>query len=203
METKVPKISVVIPIHNMANGAFFLWRAVNSIMNQSFKDYEIVIVREGEMAPNTNAGIKKATGEIVKILYLDDYLAHPDSLKDIVGAFSTETQWVVTGCLHQRTDGEVESPHYPTWNDELHTGKNSIGSPSVLSFRNKGHLLFDETLTWLLDCDLYKRYYDQYGPPTILNDLNVVIGTGDHQSTYLISNERKTQEHEYLIKKHS
>ncbi len=48
----------------MLNGEFFLWRAVNSVMEQTFKDYEIVIVREGTMPVNTNAGIKKATGRV-------------------------------------------------------------------------------------------------------------------------------------------
>ena len=186
----------------MEDGNHFLWRLIQSIMAQTFKDYEIIITQEGSMPLNSNAGIKKARGEIIKILYLDDYLAHKDALKEIVDAFSPETQWLVTGCLHQFTGGPQEDPHYPQWNDELYTGKNSIGSPSVLSFRNEGHLLFDESLTWLLDCDLYKRYYDQYGPPTILNDLSVVIGTGEHQSTYLISNERKAQEYEYLINKY-
>ena len=199
-----PAVSIVVPIHaTMEHGDYFLWRLIQSVMSQTFKDYEIIITQDGSMPVNSNAGIKKARGEIIKILYLDDYLAHPDSLKNIVDAFSPKTQWLVTGCLHQKNEGDPEGPHYPQWNDELYTGKNSIGSPSVLSFRNEAHLLFDESLTWLLDCDLYKRYYDQYGPPTILDDLNVVIGTGKHQSTYLISNERKSKEYEYLIKKYT
>ncbi len=51
-------ISIILPIHDMKNGAYFLWRAVNSIMSQTYKDYEIIITKEGRMAENTNAGIK-------------------------------------------------------------------------------------------------------------------------------------------------
>ena len=67
-------ISIVIPYHDMHNGAFFLKRAIDSIMIQNYKDYEIILVKEGRMAENTNAGIKKAKGNIIKILFMDDYL---------------------------------------------------------------------------------------------------------------------------------
>lgn len=195
------KVSVVIPIHNMPNGAFFLWRAVQSIMKQTFTDYEIVITQAGLMAENTNAGIKKATGEIVKILYMDDYLAHENSLLNIVDAFDKDTQWLVTGCLHQRGDETPHSPHYPVYTHDISTGNNQIGSPTVLSLRRESALLFDESLSWVLDCDLYQRYYKLYGEPKILNDLNVVIGLGDHQTTYALSDAQKAQEHNYLMNK--
>ena len=46
----------------MPNGAFFLWRLVQSLMSQTFKGYELVITKEGKMAENTNSGIRKARG---------------------------------------------------------------------------------------------------------------------------------------------
>ena len=197
--TTSPKISFCIPIHNMENGAFFLWRAVQSIMSQTFKDYEIIITQEGSMPVNTNAGIKKARGELIKILYMDDYLAHPNALQEIVDHF--KGQWLVSGCLHDE-DGVLKSPHYPSWNDSIHLGQNTIGSPSVLTIRNDGHLLFDETLSFLLDCDLYKRYYKQYGPPTILKDLNVAIGLHAGQTSNLMPQEEKEKEYKYIMTKY-
>jgi hypothetical protein len=195
------KVSVVIPIHDMPNGAFFIWRAIQSVMKQTFTDYEIVITKAGKMAENTNAGIKKAKGEIIKILYMDDYLAHENSLLNIVDAFDEKTQWLVTGCLHQAGDEVPHSPHYPEYTADISTGNNKIGSPSVLSLRRETALLFDESLSWVLDCDLYQRYYKLYGEPTILNDLNVVIGLGEHQTTYALTNEQKSAEHNYLMNK--
>ena len=56
-------ISVVIPYHDMDNGAFFLKRAIDSVMSQSYKNYELVLTKEGDMPVNGNAGIKKAKGE--------------------------------------------------------------------------------------------------------------------------------------------
>jgi len=64
--------------------------------------------------------------------------------------------------------------------------------------RNDGHLLFDENLTWLLDCLLYKKLYTAYGKPKILSDVNVCIGIHEGQMTNLIPEERKRWELEYI-----
>ncbi|HVX00466.1 MAG TPA: hypothetical protein VHA52_08545 [Candidatus Babeliaceae bacterium] len=196
------KISVVVPIHaEMKNGAFFLWRLIQSLMQQTFTDYELVIVQEGRMAHNTNAGIKKATGEWIKILYLDDYFAHPEALQRIVDVCTPEVEWIVTGCLHQ-AEGAPIAPHYPSYSPDIYLGNNTIGSPSVLTIRNNYPLLFDENLSWLLDCELYYRYWNKHGPPYLLNDLNVIIGLHDGQTSTIMPSEEKLQEFEYLNKKY-
>lgn len=198
----MPKVSIVVPIHNMENGAYFLWRLIQSVMMQSFKDYELIIVQEGKMAENTNAGIKKARGELIKILYMDDYFAHKDALKIIVESDWTE-EWLVTGCLHQSGEEEPHSPHYPEYTDDIYLGNNTIGSPSVLTFRRESKLFSDENLSFLLDCDLYKRFYDKYGSPAILNDLNVVIGLHEGQTSHLMRSEEKQAELTYMTKKYA
>lgn len=181
----------------MENGAFFLWRAINSIMNQTFKDYEIIITKEGKMAENTNAGIKKAKGELIKILYMDDWFAHPNALKDIVMIMEDlpKSQWLVTG---------TSTNNNPEWTEDIETGNNKLGSPSALTFRNntKFPMLFDEELSWLLDCDLYKRMKKEYGKPTIWNTLNVNIGIHAGQMTNLMSDDYKLSEHKYVAEKH-
>jgi hypothetical protein len=190
-----PTLSVVIPIHDMQGGAEFLWRTVNVLMYQTFQDFEIVITKRGTMPENTNAGIKRARGELIKILYLDDCLAYPDALKDIVDAFTPQTEWLITG-----TDNNPE----PYWTDDIETGNNKLGSPSALTIRNHGldTPLFDEQMTWLLDCDYYRRLYDSVGPPLILPGANVNIGVGEHQVSYLLSDEAKEAEHDYMKTKY-
>lgn len=195
----MPKISVCVPLSNMKNKAFFLERLINSLLIQTFRDFEVVMTEGGEMAENINRTIKKAKGEIVKLLFMDDYLAHKDSLKIISNNFSEG--WMVTACEHD--DGKRINPHFPLYTHEIHTGKNTIGSPSVLSFENKNPLFFDEKLTWLLDCDLYKRLFNRYGVPKLIYDINVVIGIHDGQMTNLISKKRKEEEFIYLKKKYA
>jgi len=191
-------ISIAIPFYNMPNAAYFLGRCLASIESQTYKDYEIVITMEGKMAENTNAAIKKCKGEIIKILYMDDYLAHDDALQEIVDNF--KGGWLVTGCLHDEM--VVGRPHLPYYNEDIVKGENTIGSPSVLTFENQDPLLFDEMMTWMLDCDYYTRLHSRYGPPIILNDLNVVIGISEHQTTHQLDDQTKQDEQLYLIKKH-
>lgn len=202
-----PRISIVIPIHDMQNGDYFLWRTTQALMNQTFKDFEIVIVQEGKMAANTNAGMQKAKGELIKILYLDDYLAHENALQIISDSFADTTQWLATGCLHQSTEQDFyedpHSPHLPEYTKDIHMGNNRIGSPSVITVRNQGHMLFDERLSFLLDCDLYRRYHDAYGAPKLIDDLNVVIGIHPGQTSNIMSDRAKLSEFEYMAQKYA
>lgn len=197
---KKPKISIAIPVYDMKNKDFFLKRCLDSIERQTFKDYEVVMTEEGKMAENTNAAMRKCHGDIIKILYMDDYMAHDDALQEIADAWMDDTRWMVTGCSHD----PGTHFHLPTYNDDIYKGVNTIGSPSVLSLKNDADLLFfDERLTWLLDCDLYKRLYEKWGPPTILNDINATIGIHDGQTTMTLPDEIKEDEHDYLLTKHA
>lgn len=194
-----PLISICIPVYDMEDKSFFLDRCTRSIERQTYKNYEIVIAENGRgMAGNTNDAIKRATGDIIKILFMDDYLAHNDALQNLVDSFTGG--WLACGCLHD--DGQTkERPHMPEWNDDIHV-VNTIGSPSVIAFENNDPLLFDENLSWMLDTDLYKRLHARYGPPTMLESIDVVIGIGEHQHTNKLTDVEKLQEHEILTERY-
>jgi len=221
------RFSIAIPTHDMKNKAVFLRRSLDAIKYQQFKDFEVVITDDSRddalekicweynlkinysrndsvlgMAGNSNQAIKKSQGELVKILYLDDYLLGNDALWEINKKFRKDSYWLVTGCAHTVDGEELFNPYYASFNDKIYTGNNTIGSPSVLTIRNDESLPFDETLTWLLDCDLYMRYYKKYGRPVILDSLGVVIYQGDHQVTNILSDEIKIREQDYLLNKY-
>ena len=205
-----PKVSICIPFHWMRNWQMFLTRCLTSIEQQSFTDYEIVLMKVGTMPVTSNRVIESAKGELIKILYMDDFFAHPDALKNIVENFSGN--WLVTACNHyeedvfRMVDGEMSSTHsthYPKYSSNIIQGVNTIGSPSVLTIKRETAMLFDEKMSWLLDCDLYARYYEAFGEPTVLNDVNVTIGIGQHQMTNTLTNAEKQAEHDYLLNKYS
>lgn len=203
------KLSICIPTYEMRGKALeLLTRSFDMLKKQTFKDFEVVVADNSEdnvvkdlcassefqslninyfknsrkgTSQNTNEAIKKARGKLIKILYMDDFLADKNSLQDIVDNF--KGKWLVTGCGHDQGDGKIKNIHFPTYNEKIYLGKNTIGAPSVLTIKNENPPLFDENLRWLLDCDYYKRLYNTYGQPEILNKVNVIIGLGKHQQT--------------------
>lgn len=185
------KVSICLPYYDMPNGAFFLKRAIDSIMEQTYQNYEIILTKHGKAAENTNYAIKRATSDLIKILHMDDYFANKDALQGIVNAF--KGHWLVTGCEHD--DGtSISRPHYPVFSRT----ENTIGAPSVLTIKNGLDMYFNEDLEWIFDLDFYRRLYDKYGEPTILNDINVVIGIHSGQATNLLSDEIKRKEESYV-----
>lgn len=209
-------ISIALPIHNMKRAKYFLTRVLNSLLEQTYQDFEVVITDNSDddtlekvartygmkikyyrnprkgMAQNTNEAIKRSTGDLIKIIYLDDYLAHKDALGDIVEAM--RGQWLVSA-----TDNNPN----PRYTHDIEFGNNKLGSPSALTIRNKNPLFFDEEMTWLLDCDYYKRMYALYGAPTILKKVGVNMGIGEHQMSHLLSEEEKLLEHRYMKNKYA
>ena len=224
---KMPKVSICIPIYQgMGNSWQLLKRNLDSIIKQTFKNYEIVISDDstdeylsnlvlnyvsqypifchysqnrGEkgMAQNINYAIDKANGELVKILFQDDFFYSQDSLDDIIRHFTYQTTWLVTGCTHFM-DGLYFNPHEPYFSES----ENTIGSPSVLTFRRTADIKFDPQFRWVLDLDLYKQFFRKYGSPKILKKINVVIGIHEGQTTYNLSDEFKIEEHRRLKEKY-
>lgn len=191
-------ISIAIPVYDMENKEFFLNRCLESIKKQTYKDYEIVITEKGGMAENTNEAIKQSKGDIIKILYMDDYFAHENALQAIIDAF--RGGWMVTACNHD--DGRsVGNIHYADWNPNIHT-TNTIGSPSVLTIENKDPLMMDESLKWMLDADYYRKLYERYGKPAILDDVNVTIGLHSGQATNILSDDIKSNEQNQMLNKY-
>jgi len=108
-EPKSPMISVIIPAFNVVN---FLERCVNSIINQNFNNFEIIIVDDGSddgtgelcldlangnkdisvvrqenagVSAARNLGLQKSRGEWIFFLDADDWVD-----KDIFGVFESD-----------------------------------------------------------------------------------------------------------------
>ena len=183
------RVSIVIPFHWMKDWQFFLTRCLESIESQTFTDYEVILMKVGNMPTTTNRVMEGAQCELVKVLYMDDYFTHENSLKEMVDAFGDST-WMITGTNN--------NPN-PYCTDDIETGNNKLGSPSALMYHNSCVQRFDERLSWLLDCDYYKKMERNFGKPKILNGNFITLGTGDHQMTNILTDEEKRSEH-YLLK---
>ena len=183
----------------MKNWPFFLERCLKSIEKQTYKNYEIVLVKHSTMPVTSNRAIQSASGDIIKILYMDDYLYDENALQHLVDNW--KGGWAVSGCIQDHGGDILTNPHFPHWNDLMLKGVNTLGSPSVLALENS-ELLFDENLSWLLDCELYHRLHEKYGEPNIINYIDVAIGLHQGQVTNLMSDEVKLSEHQYVQQKY-
>lgn len=197
------KISICIPIHDSPKSAFFISRLMKSIDQQNYSDYEICFAKAGGMARTHNVAMLRGHGEIIKVMQMDDYFAHPGALGEIERSFDQDPTraWLISGCLHDQ-DGKVGSPHYPRWSDDIYTGNNTLGGISTLAMRRENLMLFEEPLQWTVDCDLYYRMFLKYHQPILLNTMNVVVDVRTDRLTHTLSDELKRQEINYLIKKY-
>lgn len=199
----MPKISIIVPYHDSPQTAFFLCRLLATLNEQTYKNYEIVLMKEGRMGKTYNACMKKATGDILKFMGMDDYFLDKDSLQKIVDAFKDESvYWLATGCYHDQGVGPSHY-HAPSWNDKLYQGYNTVGGFATINIRNKDIPEIDESLDWTVDVDWYWRIYQKHGIPFYIPEAVVVIGVGPHQTTEKITQEQKDSEWEITTNKYA
>lgn len=222
-------ISICIPTYEMkGKGDEYLEYSFNILYHQTFKDFEIIIsdhsesnliknlcdrwsevltihyyknpYNRGNSSANINNALKYAKGDIIKILFQDDFLYNEFSLKNQLECF--KGNWMVTACCHYNGQ-ELYKPFYPRYHNNIQYGRNTISSPSVLMLKNKNIIEFDENLIWLMDVDYYKRLYDKFGKPTICNYITVVNREHENQiSNTLATKEIQQSELKYIIEKY-
>lgn len=119
-------ISVIVPNYN---NAYYLGNAIQSILNQTFTDYEIIIVDDGStddsknvvdtfgdrvryiwqenqgLAGARNTGIRAATGDLIGLLDADDEWC-PDYLAQMVALSETHPDALVFYCMAQCMDAD-------------------------------------------------------------------------------------------------
>ena len=224
-------ISVCIPAYEMSGkGAEYLEFSLSRLAGQDFSDFEVVISDQStddgvkeicsryesrlnivfcenyhgkrQSSANLNNAIKKARGKIVKVLFQDDFLLGKDSLSVLAKKFDPDKyKWCVTACEHTNDGIELVRPFYPRYNRFIQFGKNTISSPSVLAFVNDKPLFFDENIVWLMDVEFYRRCYDRYGEPQIINEILVVNRWHKGQVSASVSRDLVISETEYVFNK--
>jgi glycosyltransferase involved in cell wall biosynthesis len=172
-------------LNQQTNKNFNVWISDHSESNhvleacEEYSDlFEINYIKNdelrGNMSANTNSTLKNADGEILKIIFQDDFILTTNLVSELDKAFVDEVEWALTGFAHTVDDGRTHyNPKIPYYNDRLLEGVNTLSSPSVLAMKNGINEFFDEKLTMLMDCDLYYRLYKYHKEPAILNDYHI------------------------------
>lgn len=133
------KISVVMPVYNASN---YLERSLNSIINQTIDDIEIICVNDGSTDNSLNIlknfskkyenmkiftqensgsgiarnrGIKEANGKYIAFLDADDIFLDDDALKQMYDlACKYEAKMVGANLQYVQKDGKIEENYHPS-----------------------------------------------------------------------------------------
>jgi len=206
------KATICIPVHD-PNSEFkkYLKELVNSILLQNYDNFEVLISSNHELkyfdelqkiadgkfklshfknscssaTSNSNFLIDLASGEIVKVMHQDDFFLHEDSLKKSVDALlCSKKSWQLTPFDHlDQKSGKIINPMVPKITKNLRLGINRVGGPSVSAFFKEKFIPYDESMTYLFDCDWYLRMVHRWGQPDILTEPTVRIRLHEGQST--------------------
>ena len=229
------KLSIAIPTWEFySRGSEFLDDLFRTIEIQHFKNFEVVVSdhsqnnnvlikcqefnskfdikyfknenNPGNSSSNLNNAVSKCSGEIVKIMFQDDFFYDDEALEKIYYTLKDSNKmWLLNGCNHTDDDGNsFYWEHYPKFNPDLLKGVNTISSPSVVAFKRESDVRFDETLVNFMDIDYYYGMREKYGDPVLYND--VLISNRVHKDSISsnIKNKEKMilTESEYCIKKY-
>jgi glycosyltransferase involved in cell wall biosynthesis len=191
-------ISIVIPVYKMDRSVEFLTQLFDSIKRQSYKRYEVIVADHseddeienfclgydldikhfyndrgrGNSSINMNFGISKSSGDVIKIMHMDDYFCNDEALnllQDNMG----DCKWGKFAFNHNY-EGRPDQPSrlkVPSMSDYV------VGCPSVIFFvRDEvNQILFDEELIFINDVDINQRLLEQYGPPKIIEEPSVTV----------------------------
>lgn len=156
---QMPIVSVLLPVHN---ASAFLKMAIESILNQTFRDFELIVIddastdgsaavlddlhdprivrisfEENQGIVNAlNSALKKVRGQYIARMDADD-IAHPSRFEEQVDYLDRHPNTVVVGSWIQGV-GDVRRQYihrYPVDNDEIKSClmfENPFAHPSVM-----------------------------------------------------------------------
>ena len=228
---KLPLISICIPAYNRTDG---LKRLLLSIQEQSFKNYEIIITDDSSnhqvydlitgyfahlpiryfknekalgTPENWNEGVRKATGEWIKIMHDDDWFSNVNSLKIFADSISS-TNALFLFSYYTDVVPEVGKKTVVQgssfWLERIAKepailwAKNYIGPPSVTLYHKSIAYSYDAQMKWLVDIDFYRRVIKDYGFKLIPENL-ICVGVGSTQVTQYVKYELPLQAQEHLL----
>ena len=204
-------ISVVVPIYDPENQFHaFVNDLLESVAQQSALPLEVILCgnqpptylgnlhlrfsgrlklvwlqNQSSNAPeNINSGVAAAEGEVVKLLFQDDFLIDSHVLVSSQKV-STESPWRAFACQGAQEDGSlIEQKVFPIFTNRLRDGENQIGAPSVVAFKKSSYVQMDSRLPYLFDVDWYLSMAHANGFPSYETTTSIGIRSHAGQATH-------------------
>lgn len=229
-------ISICIPAYK---SPAYLRRLLDSIAIQVFRDFEVVVTDDtpgsevqevcakyADKFPliyyqnepslgtpeNWNEGIRRATGQWIKLMHDDDWFSEPGSLQQFADAIREHPEASFFFCAYNNVYEDTGSQETVTitrtrWKKLLQNtvtlfSSNVIGPPSVTMHRNDRAHWYDRTVKWVVDIDFYIRYLSG-SKPVYLDQPLVNVGINKDQVTKVTFRRPEVEipENFYLLQK--
>lgn len=179
----MPKFSIIIPVYNVEK---YLEKCLDSIKNQTYKDYEVIIVNDGTkdnsmdiakkydfkiinqknqgLSAARNTGVKNATGDYLLFVDSDDYL-EKDLLKELNKSLKNNPDLVRFQIKEVYEDGK--EINYP---EEEFQNKSGVEAFSIIS---KYHFV-ENAWAYLYKKTFYEKNKFKFKEGTIHEDFGIV-----------------------------
>lgn len=146
---------------------------------------------------NLNNLIKNSKSEYIKFIFQDDFPFSNDLISKTIKAIeeNPSNNWFICGSNNTNDNKKFYNYVKPYFNNKIYLGKNTLGSPSVLTVKNsKELLLFDNRFIWLLDCAYYHQLNKKFGPPVIIDEVLITCRIHSDQLTGMLTDTKKIKE---------
>ena len=154
-------------------------------------DIEIRYIRfeqdRGSAASNWNNAVHHASGDIIRILAIDDYLAYPDSIKDTVEWMTNNPcyKWTIGHRFDEKNNVQIKKTAF--WNDNTLL-VNTLSGPSCVTVYKHAYKPMDKQFLYIFDLDWYFTLYSSYGKPGFVPYITWVNVLHDNQLTHTVHN---------------
>jgi glycosyltransferase involved in cell wall biosynthesis len=170
----------------------------NFLQNQAFPfkvSYLKNEIGRGNASINMNTGILHATGDVIKVMHMDDMFVSASAIGDIATALESnpKAKWGGMTFDHLYEENgvpEVRRVICPSMED-------TMGCPSVSFFANENNF-FDEHLIVINDHDMHQRLFRKYGPPLVIDKLSVRIRMHPVSVSNTLAKDRVATEWQYF-----
>ncbi|MFT4304767.1 MAG: glycosyltransferase family 2 protein [Candidatus Woesearchaeota archaeon] len=188
MKDKNPLVSVIIPTYNRERT---IKRAIDSVFNQTYKNWELIIVDDGStdntkevikdylkdkrvkyfakknagVSSARNLGVKKSTGKFISFLDSDDEFLHNKIEIQLNKILKNSLDFSLCQEIQVIEGKEITvSPfkNVKIFDESLFLRKNISHSASLFLFRKKSFKVFDEKLGAMEDTDLILRTLKEF-----------------------------------------
>lgn len=205
------KVVICTPCYEMGGKAKeYLSQLLNSISSQRGIDYHVFVsdnsiynddvkqvcnqynkfvtriknpAQKKTASNNMNNALLNSDGDVIKIMFADDFFVDDYSLFDCTKPIFDGHFWSCTACCHTDDGKTFYRPFFPRYHDDIHLGVNTMSSPTTITMRRDNDTLFDDNIDYLLDVEWYKRMSLKHGPPHINTRINVVNRIHDNSLT--------------------